>query len=177
MQQQQQQSGFTLIELIIVIVILGILAVTAAPKFIDIQGDATASTLKGVRGALQGGSQLVYAKSAIASDQRNAATTLITGGQTVDTKFGYPDADLATTDTLKGWVDIGTDFTLLVGTEATTATIGAPVVGTFAIKPAGGNPTIDYRETAEGGNSCHVLYTESSLVGVAPLIVAVTGGC
>ena len=178
MQQQQQQSGFTLIELIIVIVILGILAVTAAPKFIDIQGDATASTLKGVRGALQGGSQLIYAKSAIASEQRNPATTLTTGGQAVATKFGYPDADLATTDTLKGWVDIGTDFTLLVGTEATTATISAPVVGTFAITPAGGNPTtIDYSVTVEGGNSCHVLYTESSEVGVAPLIVSATGGC
>ena len=180
-QQQQQQSGFTLIELIIVIVILGILAVTAAPKFIDIQGDATASTLKGVRGALQGGSQLVYAKSAIASEQRNADTTLTTGGQVVPTIFGYPAAKatvVTTTTNLTGWVDIGTDFTLVVGTvSGSTPTEIAPVEGTFAIKPAGGNPTIDYRVTAEGGLSCHVLYTESSAVGVAPLIVAVTGGC
>ena len=177
-QQQQQQSGFTLIELIIVIVILGILAVTAAPKFIDIQGDATASTLKGVRGALQGGSQLVYAKSAIASEQRNADTTLTTGGQVVPTIFGYPAAKatvVTTTTNLTGWVDIGTDFTLDVGTG--TAATASPAAGTFAITPAGGNPTIDYTVTAEGGLSCHVLYTESSAVGVAPLIVAVTGGC
>ena len=41
-----KQEGFTLIELIVVIVILGILAVTAAPKFIDLQGDARASALQ-----------------------------------------------------------------------------------------------------------------------------------
>jgi MSHA pilin protein MshA len=70
--KMQHQRGFTLIELIIVIVILGILAVTAAPKFIDIQGDAQSATLKGVKAALQGGVQLVYAKSAIGGQHKNA---------------------------------------------------------------------------------------------------------
>ena len=50
-----QQRGFTLIELVIVIVILGILAVTAAPRFIDLQGDARASTLQGAKAALTSG--------------------------------------------------------------------------------------------------------------------------
>jgi len=44
----KQQKGFTLIELIIVIIILGILAVTAAPKFLDISSDANTSALQGL---------------------------------------------------------------------------------------------------------------------------------
>ncbi|WP_269902802.1 type II secretion system protein [Shewanella nanhaiensis] len=46
-------QGFTLIELVVVIIILGILAVTAAPKFINLSSDAQASTLKGMAGAMK----------------------------------------------------------------------------------------------------------------------------
>ncbi|MGL4893853.1 MAG: type II secretion system protein, partial [Shewanella sp.] len=44
----KKQQGFTLIELVVVIIILGILAVTAAPKFINLQGDARVSALNGL---------------------------------------------------------------------------------------------------------------------------------
>ena len=62
-----KQEGFTLIELIVVIVILGILAVTAAPKFIDLQGDARASTLQGLAGAMKGAATLVHGKALVAN--------------------------------------------------------------------------------------------------------------
>ena len=58
-------SGFTLVELIVVIVILGILAVTAAPKFMSLSGDAKIATLRGISGALESSLKLAYSKAVI----------------------------------------------------------------------------------------------------------------
>lgn len=117
----KRQQGFTLIELVVVIIILGILAVTAAPKFINLQGDARASTLQGLKGSLQGANTLVYSKAALAGLEK-ADDDEVQIGATADDKvkiaYGYlqNDADSLTEaleiDTTSDWViDAGEDLT------------------------------------------------------------------
>ena len=95
---KQKQQGFTLIELVVVIIILGILAVTAAPKFINLQGDARVSALQGLKGAIQGANTLVYSKAALAGQEQGTGQTVTISGDAtaspatnvdVTTDYGY----------------------------------------------------------------------------------------
>ena len=87
----QKQNGFTLVELVVVIIILGILAVTAAPKFINMQSDARVSTLQGVKGAINGANVMVYAKTSLkGANNKDSYPLTIDGIATpVSTVYGY----------------------------------------------------------------------------------------
>ncbi|MEZ7863114.1 MAG: prepilin-type N-terminal cleavage/methylation domain-containing protein [Aeromonadaceae bacterium] len=88
----KRSAGFTLIELVIVIIILGILAVTAAPKFLNLQGDAREATLKGMKAAMESSASIVYSKAVI-KGQETASSAVDTNG--IKTIFGYPTATSA----------------------------------------------------------------------------------
>lgn len=105
-----KNKGFTLIELVVVIIILGILAVTAAPKFIDFTNNAKAANLEAIGGAMKSGLQLINSK-AIIKGQKSDSGVIQINGVDIPLYNGYPAVD--GTDTfaelntqVKAWLDI-----------------------------------------------------------------------
>jgi MSHA pilin protein MshA len=91
----KRNAGFTLIELVIVIIVLGILAATAVPKFINLQDDAKEAAMKGVESALHSAANIVYSKSAIDGTERENGSSVEDAGATITTLYGYPKASSA----------------------------------------------------------------------------------
>lgn len=83
--------GFTLIELVVVIVILGILAAFAVPRFMNMQGEAQAATVKNLGGALA--SAAAMAKAKCQAQTCGSAGTVVIEGQNVVMANGYPNRD------------------------------------------------------------------------------------
>ena len=91
----RKTKGFTLVELITVIVILGVLAVTAAPRFINLGTDARIQVLESYKAALATGADMVHYKAVIANKNTCDASDSLNvdiGGEQVSLRCGYPCA-------------------------------------------------------------------------------------
>ena len=150
----KRQGGFTLIELVVVIVILGILAVTAAPRFLNLQNDARKASLQGLAGAMNGGAGIVYGKAAIEGKETSTSATDIDG---ISTIYGYPTAAVAGIG--EAVVGLESDWTIY----AVAATTGddaaaAKLVATFK------NTDLDTATKVEN-TQCFVTYTQATGTG------------
>lgn len=87
---KQAQRGFTLIELVMVIVILGVLAAVAIPKFVDLKGDAITASTQGVAGALSSASAINYASRSISATRGAAVTDCVNVSNTNILQGGLP---------------------------------------------------------------------------------------
>jgi MSHA pilin protein MshB len=84
-----KQQGFSLIELVIVIVILGLLAATAIPRFLNVTDDAEDASVDGVAGGLATAVSFVRAQWEV-DGRRNDNVILDGNSVSLDTRFGYP---------------------------------------------------------------------------------------
>jgi prepilin-type N-terminal cleavage/methylation domain-containing protein len=122
---KRNQAGFTLIELVMVIVILGVLAAVALPKFVDLKGDAQAAAVQGVAGGISSASSVNYAARSVTTGNGTKTSALsCSAAATAILQGGIPSGyTLLTTGSLTAGATTDCVVTLTDGGKTATASI------------------------------------------------------